>query len=159
MWQSTLVDYFVDGNAYWIKVRNGLGEVVELWWCPHWTIRPEGDENTFIQHYVYKPGSTPMTIYPEDVIHFRFGHDADNPRLGRAALKSVLREIYTDEEAANFTASLLRNMGVPGLVVSPDTGAKSPTPEDVKATKAYIKERFTRDGRGNALVMSGPTKI
>jgi hypothetical protein len=70
----------------------------------------------------------------------------------------VLREVFTDDEAANFTASLLRNMGVPGLMVSPD-GDSSPSDEDVKATKAYLAEQFSGDGRGAALVMSGKTKV
>ena len=151
-------DYFVDGNAYWLKIRNRAGRVVEYWWAPQWTVEPKGDEKTFITHYEYQPGTEPQIILPEDVIHFRFGLDADNPRKGRSQLKSVLREVYTDDEAANFTASLLRNMGVPGLMVSPEKGTR-PSPEDVKATKAYMKEQFTGDNRGEALVMSGPTKV
>src|SRR5581483_6204053 len=63
-----------------------------------------------------------------------------------------------DDEAANFTAALLRNMGVPGVVVSPEQGA-TVSQEDADVTKAYVKSKFTGDNRGEPLVLSGPTKV
>lgn len=159
LWMATLVDYYVDGNAYWIKIRDRGGQVRELWWAPHWTMEPRGDDKTFISHYEYRPGGTETwMLKPEDVVHFRFGLDPDNQLKGFSPLKSVLREVFTDDEAANFTAQLLRNMGVPGLLVSPDSDAP-PSESDVKETKAYIKSHFGGDNRGEALVMSGKTRI
>jgi HK97 family phage portal protein len=158
LWMATLVDWFIDGNAYWIFVRDRGGEIREVWWAPHWLMEPKGTETVFITHYEYNPTGVPINIPVDDVLHFRFGLDGDDPRKGRAPLKSVLREVFTDDEAANFTASLLRNMGVPGLLVSPD-GERPPTDEVVKATKAYLRQQFTGDNRGEPLVMSGPTKV
>lgn len=174
LWMATLIDWMVDGNAYWLKIRDKGGIVRELWWTPHWLIDPRGNENDYVTHYNYYPVQGPASnmsdffrgggagqaipIRVDDVVHFRFGLDPDNPLKGRAPLKSVLREVFTDEEAANYTAAILRNMGVPGLVVSPDTGATLQE-GDAEATKAYVKENFTGDRRGEALVMSGPTKI
>jgi HK97 family phage portal protein len=158
LWMATLTDWNVDGNAYWLKLRNRTGAVQQLWWTPHWLICPKGDEHTFITHYEYRPGGETIDIRPEDVVHFRFGLDSDDPRRGFSPLKSVIREVFTDDEAANFTASLLRNMGVPGLVVSPE-GDSQPSPDDVTAVKAYLRGAFTGDNRGEPIVMSGPTKI
>jgi HK97 family phage portal protein len=158
LWMATVTDWNVDGNAYWLKLRDRGGRLAELWWVPHWMVEPRGTETEFITHYEYKPGSDPIKLGPDEVVHFRFGLDGDNPRKGYSPLKSVLREVFTDDEAANFTASLLRNMGVPGLVVSPDGDGK-PSDEDVKATKAYIKAMFAGDSRGEALVMSAATKV
>lgn len=165
LWMATVTDWNVDGNAYWLKVRDVGGRVRQLWWVPHWMIEPKSDENdetVFISHYEYKPGGAyamePITLPVSEVVHFRFGLDGDDPRKGYSPLKSVLREVFTDDEAANFTASLLRNMGVPGVVVSPK-GEAAPSEEDVKATKAYIREKFGGDNRGEALVMSAPTEI
>jgi HK97 family phage portal protein len=158
LWMSTVVDWMVDGNAYWLKLRDGTGQVAELWWVPSWLIKPVGDEGIFVDHYDYTPGLEPISLPVEDVVHFRFGLDADEPRLGRSQLKSVLREVFTDDEAANFTASLLRNMGVPGLVVSPEKGTTLGA-GDAEAMKAYVKEKFGGDKRGEALVMSGATQV
>lgn len=156
---ATIIDRTIDGDAYWIKVRDIRDRVREYWWAPTATMTPKGDEENFITHYEYKPGNEIIYLRPQDVVHFRFGLDAGNPRKGMSPLKSVLREVFTDDEAANFTASLLRNSGVPGLMVSPEVGAGKPSEEDVKATKAYIREKFTGDNRGEALIMSGPTKV
>lgn len=158
LWMATVTDWMVDGNAYWLKVRDNGGSVIELWWVPHWLIEPKGDERTFITHYEYRPDSQRLGVAVEDIVHFRFGSDPDNPRLGVSQLKSVLREVFTDDEAANFTASLLKNMGVPGLVISPEKGS-TVSEEDGLAMKRYVKDRFGGDKRGEAMVMTGPTKV
>jgi hypothetical protein len=74
-------------------------------------------------------------------------------------LGSLFQEIFTDQEAATFAASLLKNMGVPGLVISPDGSGEAPDPDDVQATKEYIDEEFGAHKRGKPLVMSGATKV
>lgn len=158
MWMATLMSWNVDGNAYWLKIRGRGQRPAELWWVPHWAMTPVGDEDRYLTHYNYRVGGITTPLNVEDVVHFRFGLDPDNPREGASPLKSVLREVFTDDEAANFTASLLRNMGVPGLMISPDSPVP-PTPEDVAATKQYMRDQFGGDNRGEPLVMSGPTKI
>src|SRR3546814_14292914 len=76
----------LDGNAYWMIVRNGLGRPAELWYIPHWLIEPKWPANgsVFISHYVYSPGggAASMEIDPAAVIHFRHGLHPHNPRKG-----------------------------------------------------------------------------
>ena len=161
LWMATVMDYYVGGNGYWICIRDRQERVTELWWAPAWTMRPMAplDGSAFITHYEYRPGGGEALNVPvEDVVHFRFGLDPDNPRLGLSPLGSVLREVFTDEEAAAFTASLLRNMGVPGLVVSPD-GDFAAEDEDVEETKAFFRTMFSGDRRGEPLIMSAPTRV
>lgn len=161
LWAATIFSYGVAGNAYWIKARpRRLPE--ELWYAPHWMIQPKwpDDGSAFISHYEYKPGSNvrPIRLEVEDVVHFRHGIDPGNMRLGLSPLHGVLREIFMDLEASNFVASLLRNMGVPGAVISPDGGGQA-TPDDVEAVKSWFKDAFGGDRRGAPLVMGGPTKV
>lgn len=162
LWSATLFDYHTDGDAYWFKIRDQVGRVQQLWWVPHQLIEPRGDDLTFITHYEYTPGGSaaPKRVEVADVVHFRNGLDPDNPRHGRAPMRAVLAEVFTDEEAANYTATVLRRMGVPGLVVSPKTaeGGQVP-PGDVEATKAYFDSEFTGDKRGGTLVMGDPIDI
>lgn len=162
LWMATLLDWNVDGNAYWLKLRDngGRGRVSELWWTPHWTLEPKGDEKTFLTHYEYRPsgGLEPVRVDVEDVVHFRFGLDGDDPRKGYSPLKSVLREVWTDDEAANFTATLLRNMGVPGILLSPKS-ASEPNEEDVAEIKSAFQAKFSGDRRGEPMVLSAPTDI
>lgn len=158
LWMATIIDWKTDGNAYWFVSRNRSGTPLELWWMPHWMVDPKGDDRTFITHYEYRITSGTYELRPEDVVHFRFGMDSEDPRRGLSPLKSVLREIFTDDEAAKFTASLLRNMGVPGVIVSPDSD-EPPSADDLKITKAYVSEMFSGERRGEPLVLSGKTKV
>lgn len=162
LWWGLVLSILLDGNAYWMIVRNGFGKPVELWYIPHWMLEPKwpADGREFISHYAYNPGggAPTMDVAPEDVIHFRYGINPRNTRKGLSPIDSVLREIFMDLESSNFVAALLRNMGVPGVVISPKGGAM-PTPADVEATKTYVSSQFGGDGRGRPLVLGAPTEV
>lgn len=158
-WMATITDWKADGNAYWYKAREPVtGIVQELWWIPSWLITPVGDENNYITRYDYSPNSEAIPINREDIVHFRFGIDPDNTLKGLSPLKSVLREVYTDDEAAKFVATILSNMGVPGVIISPDP-AVDPDDSDIEAAKADFDERFTGNQRGGVMVMKGATRV
>ncbi len=161
LWSGTVFSYLTDGNAYWIIIRNGQGMPAELWYVPHWMMMPVGskDGSVFITHYEYSVSGKRIRIEREDVVHFRQGVDPKNPRLGISPLGSALREIWTDMEAAEFIASVLRNGGIPGLLLSPDSDAIQPGPGDADIIKAYVKERTTGSRRGEPMVLSGKTKV
>lgn len=162
LWMGTVFSFLISGNAYWVKLRNAYGKVVQIWYAPHWCMEPKGSEDgqVFLDHFKYSPGGgvEPIKLAPEDVVHFRHGIDPRNPRMGISPIDGVIREIFVDLEASNFVASLLRNMGVPGVVVSPKTGAVASS-EDVEATKAWFKETFGGDNRGEPIVMGAPTDV
>jgi HK97 family phage portal protein len=162
LWMGTIFSWCVAGNAYWLKIRNRLGDVVQLWYVPHWMIKPARpttvNSKIFISHYEYRPGGDTIDIPVEDVVHFRHGIDPNNPQLGIAPLHSVMREVWSDDEASNWVAALLRNSGVPGLVVSPEGNAMV-APGDPDLVRQYIKDMFSGDRRGDPLVMGGPTKV
>lgn len=161
MWMAAVASLYVTGNAYLLKVRDTRERVVELWWAPNWLIEPRwSPEGTdFVSHYEYRPGADIINLPASEVVHFRFGIDPDNIRKGLSPLASVLREIYTDDEAARFTSSLLRNMGVPGIIVSPEQGDYTPDSDEVAETKTYLRSMFTGERRGEPLVMTGPTRV
>jgi HK97 family phage portal protein len=161
LWSATLADRTITGNAYWLKVRSGQGRVVELWWVPSTMMEPKwpDDGSAFISHYEYTPGSRAIRVDPRDVVHFRYQmFDPNNIRKGLSPIQSLLREIFTDDEAANYTAAMLRNVGVPPVVISPGPDA-SPSEEELQQTKQRYQEVTTGDARGQALIMSGPTTV
>lgn len=161
LWAGTVLSWYLDGNAYWMIVRNRVGRPVELWYVPHWMMEPMAPEDgsEFISHYRYRPGGgVDMSIDPEDVVHFRCGINPRNLRKGLSPLDSVLREIFVDLESSNFVAALTKNMGVPGVVISPKGGAMV-APQDVEATKTWFQESFGGDNRGKPLVMGAPTEV
>ena len=173
LWAATLFSYLTAGNAYWLIVRNKSNKPVEIWYAPHWLIVPKWpqDGSQFISHYEYHPGGQSLEtgiaqggllgvtrLEVEDVVHFRHGIDPRNLRLGLSPLHGAIREIFMDLESSNFQASMLRNMGVPGVVISPD-GDTIASQEDAEATKKWFGENFGGDRRGTALVMASKTKV
>jgi HK97 family phage portal protein len=168
LWWAVLVSFLADGNGYKLKARNDSDRLVEEWYVPHWMIEPKWPANGldlpgkpgsgYISHYQYSPGVGTYKLDPKDVVHYRYGLDPDNTRKGRSPLKALLREVYTDDEAARFTAALLHNLGMPGVVISPDVDETVPQGE-ADAVKAKYQQEFGGDKRGMALVMRGRTSI
>lgn len=159
---ASIFSWATSGNVFWLLEKVGsTGKPVRLWWIPSWIIDVKfpQDGSEFLSGYEYKPGGKRISLDIEDVLHIRHGIDPNNPRLGISPLHSVMREVWTDDEASNFVAALLRNSGVPGIVVSPSDSDSSPQIGDVDAMKQYFKEMFTGDRRGEPIVMSGPTKV
>ncbi len=158
---ATVLSYMTDGNAYWFQVPNNAGRPVELWYVPHWLIRPVWPSNgsEFISFYEYTPGGQRFRIERENVIHFRHGIDPRNTRLGVSPLASALAEIWTDMEAATFIAAILGNSGVPGLLITPGGDTVMPGAPETETMKQYIKERTSGRFRGEPLILSGDTKV
>lgn len=164
-WIATVVDLFSTGNAYWIKLRLDMADpnsrVMELWWVPKKFMRPAWDENgrTFISYYIYRIDGIDYRIETWNVVHFRDGINPDNPREGLSRLASLFREIYTDDEAANFSAVLLKNLGVPGVVLAPANTTTGTVKADTEQIKTAFMDKFGGDRRGEPLVLSAPTSV
>lgn len=160
LWMATILSLYADGNAYWIKAQDAQLRTIELWWVPTALMEPKWprDGGEFISHYEYKPDTNAIRLEVDQVVHFRMGIDPNNIRKGLSPLKAVLREIASDNEASNFAASLLRNMGVPGLIVSPD-GDAVVEDDDLDDAKNALAEHFTGDRRGKPFVAGAPTKV
>jgi HK97 family phage portal protein len=181
--KATIADYKITGNAYWIVAYDRTGRVAEIWWAPETTMTPEAlkqqdaapsAETRQVAYYKYQPGNgqtyhiAPVGVTVEGtqpglgVLHFRDGINPSDPLLGYSPLQSVLREVFTDDEASIYTASLLKNMGVPGIIVSPSESAGAlppPAAEDVKETKRAFIQATTGTRRGEPIIMTGPTKL
>ena len=158
MWMATAIDYYTAGNAYWVKVRSGAGLVQEYWWIPERMMEPRWEGNDFITYYEQNVDGEIYKWKPDDVLHFRYGIDPENPRKGRSPLKSVLREIFTDNEAAQFTATLLHNLGVPGVIIAP-ANTSGPIKGKADVIKSQFKATFGGDNRGDPMVLTSPTEV
>lgn len=159
-------DYHLSGDAYLWKARAMTGEVVQLWWIPSSMIVPRWNEGgtSFIDCYEYSVNGNIYALPVEDVVHFRNGLDPDwQGRKGLSDFAAVLREVCTDNEAGVFTAALLRNMGVPGVIIAPKGSGDGNTPELTKRERNSLKELwqscFTGERRGEPFVQSIPVEI
>lgn len=155
-WYITQMYLQSSGNAYWLKFRNGDKKPVQLWPTSDEYIKPKWprDGSQWISHYEYtpRPGEKPQELAPSEVVHFRIGNNEENNRLGRAPLWYILSEIFSDEEATKFTGQLLKNWGIPPIVIQ-STG--NPPQSEINRIKAEFAARYSGRMRGNVGFLTG----
>lgn len=160
--KALMASYVSDGNAYGLHKRSAADEIIQTWYCPHTWLEPlglPGRPDSYIAGYALSvPGQPVYAVETRDVLHIRDGIDPLNPRKGASGIKKLLRELYTDEKAARFTAAFLHNFGVPGIVISPE-GQGTISKEQASEAKAAYMEKFGDDRNGEPLVMRGATKV
>lgn len=171
---STLMKSFANswitkGDVYIRKVWNYAGtRPVELWYEPHWLIRPRwvgdnkggwifGDEPddpaAFVAYYELDRGARKYRLETSEVIHFRDGINPET-RCGENRLFSILREIYGDNEAANWFGALMENGGVPKFILAADSDLNLDVAKQAEVSEAAQKAS-RGDNRGKVLTLSG----
>lgn len=162
LWAGCLWSDLIDGNSYQIKARQGAGRVAEMYWMPHSFIEPKGGDRAdspLIEYYELTVAGKRWQLDVRDVVHLRHGIDPRNPRKGLSQLKGQLRELMTDEQAARFSASLLGNFAVPGLIISPKNDEATIDKPDADAMKAQIGQDFGAGNVGKTAVTSGAVDV
>jgi HK97 family phage portal protein len=161
LWMSTLLSWCADGNAYWSVERSGAGVPVGLIYIPHHLMTPIGskDGSVYRTRYDYRRDGETIPLKVEDVIHFQNGTDPANYLRGLSPLAAELRAICTDNEAQTYTASILRNMGVPGAIISPKDADEPIPPEVAARMKELFRDLFTGDNRGDVMIPSLPVDV
>ena len=146
------------GDAYLLKQRNNLNEVVALYPLMPAQIQAKGTEEELITHYVYEMKNKEVILQAEDVIHIRMAIDPTDHKKGFSPLKSVLREVFGDESAGQLSTALLANMGVPSIVITPkdDIG---PTEDEAEQISRAYQRKVAGAQRGMPLVLSGAMNI
>lgn len=183
--EATAKGKLAGGNFYWVIARSGGGTVLDnttgavarLWPVWHGKMMPavytpaDGKEsNGWIDYYAYHVGKgKPLQVPMENVIHFRNGLSDDDPRLGIGVVEEFALEVASDVDAALLTQAVYRNLGLPGLVFSPEPPSAGPggmpggmvgiPPEDRAAIKASVTAKTTGSKRGEAIVLSRPTRF
>lgn len=165
LWAYVLTAIDFEGDAYLFKARSAGGRVVELWPLIPTYVTPQSDDGSLavpddrgklIAYYEYSPQGIPQRIEPADMIHLRASIDPNDHRRGAAAMKTVLREVLTDEQAGQFAASLLKNMGVPGVILSPrDPDDPGPEEDEAERMVATFRDKFGGRRRGEPYIARG----
>lgn len=158
---ATMLSLIVSGNAYWYIVRGNGGAPVELWYIPHFQIAPIPGNSTidWVTGYEYVVGGKKQTLAYEDVIHFRDGIDPEYPWKGLSPLASAFRLLVTDNECDGYSASLIRNMGIPGAIITPKNADQVFGHPEMDLLKTQYEESVSGDNRGRPMVLTGPVDV
>ena len=161
MWTPLMMSYILDGNAYLLKERTNGGDVLALWYVPHWTMEPRwpADGSEFISHYDYRVDGKTDRWDVKDVVHLPNGRDPRNMRKGLSQLKAALREIYTDNQITEYESAMVTNRGTPGAIISPGFPDQTFTVEQAAFVKQDWKEKTTGARRGEPIISLGAVKV
>ena len=124
----------IGGNAYAWKERAVNGKVIALWPFSDVQISPIAGHDTsegFVAYYEYDAGDgKKLPIPKEDIIHWKWMIDPQNPWKGIGAIELSAREVDRDNEATSYIYALLKNNAVPPVVITLEEG-DDPTQEEM----------------------------
>ena len=128
------------GEAFWLKERNGLGKVTELWPVPpNWVLEIPSTSRPYFT--IYPQGNmqaTPIYVPPMDMIYFK-KPDVRNPYLrGVGRAEGIGDEIETDEYMAKYAKRYFFNDAIPPMVgMMPGAGE-----EEVNRTEERWQQKY-----------------
>ena len=144
----------VYGDAFLLKLRNESGQVLQLIPLLADMVEVKGNNEQLITKYEYKQKGNTLEIPTEDMIHLRERIDPRNHRRGLSPLRSVMVEILGDAAASQMAAALVKNTGVPSVVISPKNDLAM-TSDEAENIAEVFGRRFGGENRGRPLVISG----
>jgi hypothetical protein len=103
------------GNALWLKVRNGHGEVTELWPVAALSFIIERGSDQLPATYRFLPAN--VTIPASDIIHIRRADIRSAPFLGHAVLSDILDTAKAETAVRLFQSRFFDNDATPRAVL------------------------------------------
>jgi HK97 family phage portal protein len=161
LWFGVLLSLVAAGTGYLYKERNGYKRVIGLQYIPHFMIEPFWPKNgsEHISGFCYRTDGQEILLPREDVALLKWGRDPMNTRKGLSPLAAELRSIYSDNEIVSFHAAILKNMGVPGVVISPKDVQATISAENAEILKLQWADRFMGDNRGMPFAPSAAVDV
>ena len=142
--EMTQMHLELTGKAYWMLLRNQLGEVAELWPIRPDRIRPIQHAQDFISGYVYSVGGERVVLEPSDVIFIRNPHPT-NMYDGISPVMSILTDLEVDKNASRWLQQFFLNSARPGGVLEFKEALK-----DEEFEKTLLRWRQQHQGSSNA---------
>jgi HK97 family phage portal protein len=143
--KTTIINKKLSGDAFWYKVKNKSGKVVELWNLrPDWITIVE-DPTNFIKGYEFRrTDGVIVPFLPEEIVHFKDSPDPTNAYYGMSALRPAATRIQTEDFATTYQRDFFLNSARPDAVLKNPATNESLTQEQ----KDEIKETWAKRHQG-----------
>jgi HK97 family phage portal protein len=106
------------GNAYWFLAGNAQGAPVEIWCLAPDRVAVVPDSQRYVKGYLYEVDGQRIPLEPEEVIHFKRWHPA-NDYYGLSALEAARLAITSDRAMAQWNSNTFgMDNGVPAGIVT-----------------------------------------
>ena len=156
----TMAYLAIGGNAYWHKIRDRRGRVIEVWpyHAGHLSAVPGGE--TWIRRYEFTDGGAQLTpVETSEVVHFKWpSPDPLQPWQAQPPLMAAASEVDTDTEATRYLFALLKNDAVPRTVLT-IPAERYLNDDEVRRTKAQWRERYGGSNRGDVAILEAGMKV
>lgn len=158
--ERAIADFLIDGNVYFVIVRDNGGEPMELWWVPTWQVQVNASGNPVrpVDHYRVSGLHGHYIDYdPEEIVHVRDLIDARNPVVGIGILKSFLEYLAALQHGGAYTDRALRRGNAGIAIMPPKDGGQmgyhrgSPEEMEMLAHKERLDRGLSRDD-GTAVI-------
>lgn len=118
--EQNVIHLTTGGEAYIEKVRNGFGDVAELWcWNPEMVKPvPDGSGNRLVKAYTFSEGGKVRTLPADDVIAMRV-YNPQNRLRGQSAITPIWDDVQGDRSAARYNRRLLDRGARVGGILQP----------------------------------------
>ena len=145
--------YMLDltGDAWFTVIRNGAGEVSEVWpiFPDKMEVLPGSDR--MVANYRYTKSGRTEVMPSENVLHLRYTNPSDM-YYGLSPLQAAARAVDIDEEAERWQKTSLQNMGVPPTVVELQGDV---TQEQYEQASKWVKEQSGPEHARKPWVLAG----
>lgn len=138
------------GNAYWFLAGEGVPQEI-------WLLRPDRvsivpDAQRYIKGYVYEIDGQRIPLTPQEVVHFKRWHPA-NDYYGLSALEAARLSIQSDRAMAEWNRSTFgKDNGVPAGIVT----VREPVPDsDFERIKREWRASYGGPQRRTAFLRGG----
>lgn len=115
--EITEINLKLSGDAFWWKIRNEQGQVMELW-----NLRPDlvtivSDPNEFIEGYEFTKNDGQKVSFPkEDIIHFKYPNPLD-AYYGLSPVQPTQVRIDTESFASQYQRDFFLNNARPDAIL------------------------------------------
>lgn len=148
----TIINKKLCGDAFWFKVRNGSGQVIELW-----NLRPDymeiiKDPELFIKAYKFNKGDGTSEIFdPNDIVHFKYVSPTD-AHYGMGPVKPAATRIETEGYASDYQKDFFLNNGRPDAILK-SVGAVALSEEQKNDMRTEFEKRHKGVGKNSKMAI------
>lgn len=132
-WQITMINLLCTGDAFWYKVKNNGGRVIELW-----NLRPDlmtvvADPQRFVKRYeLLKEDGTREFFEPEEIVHFK-KPDPLSSHTGMSPLKAAITRVESEGYMNEYQKDFFLNSARPDAVIKNSSiGLDAEQKEDIR---------------------------
>jgi HK97 family phage portal protein len=154
LFELTVLDMDLTGEAYWYVVKGKAGQPVELWPLPSIYMRavPGKTLDTFIDHYSFQRGRTEVILELDEVIQFNYPNPG-NLIQGFSCVRGVVDAVYSNSKMNEYEEALFSNKARTGGVFQSEAAV---APSEVDRMRADIEAKYAGTANSGRPMMLPP---